>query len=478
MSRAVLATIERPAAPPPSLRRIFDDFGGAHFASAVVAFVFCATGPVAILLSLGTRGGISAEELASWLFGAFFLNGLLSVVFCWIYRQPLVCLWTIPGAVLVGPALGHMSYPEAVGAFVATGALTLLLGLSGWVRRAMDVVPMPIVMSMVAGVFLRFGLDLVFAIRDDFWIAAPMVAAFVAASATRVERWLPPLVAALLVGIAVAVALGRFAIADGPLLEVARPILHVPVFSLPAMIELVLPLAITVLVVHNGQGVAVLRNAGHEPPVNAITIACGAMTIVTGIVGSVPTCLTGPTNAILAASGERPRQYTAGIFVGVLASLFGLFGNDRLEPRHLHAVFAFEGQAVGGPPAPPASDLAAHRVECVRQLRRADESLRAAQVALRPLTRPSAGPPGGQAEPLERRFSELELLCLQPALFHGDAPFRAVRRLKDRLREVALHLRAGDPAGAAAGCRGVDEEFDQARGLILKEIEKLLGSTR
>ena len=54
----------------------------------------------------------------------------------------------------------------------------LLLGLSGWVRRAMEAVPMPIVMAMVAGVFLRFGVDLVLAFRDHPWIALPMTAAF------------------------------------------------------------------------------------------------------------------------------------------------------------------------------------------------------------------------------------------------------------------------------------------------------------
>jgi benzoate membrane transport protein len=40
--------------------------------------------------------------------------------------------------------------------------------------------------------------------------------------------------------------------------------------------------------------------------------------------GSVSTCLTGPTNAILTSSGERARHYTAGIFTGVLAVAFGL----------------------------------------------------------------------------------------------------------------------------------------------------------
>jgi len=63
--------------------------------------------------------------------------------------------------VLVGPALGHLSFAEVIGAYIACGALMLALGLSGWVRRCMEAAPMPIVMAMVAGVFLRFGTGLV-----------------------------------------------------------------------------------------------------------------------------------------------------------------------------------------------------------------------------------------------------------------------------------------------------------------------------
>jgi benzoate membrane transport protein len=69
----------------------------------------------------------------------------------------------------------------------------------------------------------------------------------------------------------------------------------------------------------------VLRAAGHTPPVNAVTAACGAGAIVTAFVGAVPTCLTGPVNAIISSSGEKHRHYTAGIFVGLLALAFGLF---------------------------------------------------------------------------------------------------------------------------------------------------------
>jgi benzoate membrane transport protein len=77
--------------------------------------------------------------------------------------------------------------------------------------------------------------------------------------------------------------------------------------------------------VQNGQGIAVLRSAGHAAPVNAVTLACGLWSMLAAAVGSVSTCLTGPTNALLVASGERSRHYTAGICCGLLAILFGLF---------------------------------------------------------------------------------------------------------------------------------------------------------
>jgi benzoate membrane transport protein len=317
--------LEKPTAPPPAPREALADFGGVYAVNAFVGFIFAASGPVAIILAVGTRGGLSASDLASWIFGAFFVNGLISIAFCWLYRQPLVFFWTIPGTVLVGPALEHLSFPEVIGAFLATGVLMLVLGLSGWVRRAMEAVPMPIVMGMVAGVFLRFGLDLVYAIRDDFWIAAPMTVAFLALSASaRLGRVLPPLIGAMIVGGVLVGVLGRFDPAGAEGWGLVRPHLYVPVLSWQAMLELVVPLAITVLVVQNGQGIAVLRAVGHAPPINAVTVACGAGSMVTAFVGTVSTCLTGPVNAIISASGERHRHYTAGILVGILALGFGL----------------------------------------------------------------------------------------------------------------------------------------------------------
>ena len=98
--------LEKPMLPIAGWRQLAADFGGTYAANGLVAFIFAASGPVAIILAVGAQGGLSESDLASWIFGSFFVNGLISIAFCLIYREQLVFFWTIPGAVLVGPALG------------------------------------------------------------------------------------------------------------------------------------------------------------------------------------------------------------------------------------------------------------------------------------------------------------------------------------------------------------------------------------
>ena len=316
------------SSPPPasaSSRRVLSDFGPTYVTNGFIGWLFAATGPVAITLSVATGAGLREDEIASWLFGIFFINGVITILFCLRYRQPLAFFWTIPGTVLVGPALAHLSFPQVIGAYYATGVLMVFLGATGWVRRAMQWLPMPIVMGMVAGVFLRFGLDLVRSLQLDVAIAAPMIIVWLLLSAwPMVGRRMPPLIGALLIGVIVIALLGRFDVTRLGTLELVRPVFQTPQWSVAAMIELVVPLAITVLVVQNGQGIAIVKAAGHEPPINAIGVASGIGAILSATVGAISSCLTGPTNAILTSSGERKRQYTAGIVTGVLAIGFGL----------------------------------------------------------------------------------------------------------------------------------------------------------
>lgn len=316
---------ERPAYSVATPRQMLQDLDGRSAINGLIGLIFSATGPLAVILAAGTHGGLSSAELASWVFGVFFFNGILTVLASWLYRQPLAFFWTIPGTVVVGGSLGHLPFREVIGAYIVTAVLILVLGLTGWVRTVMTALPMPIVMAMVAGVFLQFGLNLVTSLGADPVIAIPMVGVFVLLSAFPAKlRGMPPILGTLIAGCAAVALVGRFAPAADTSL-IAAPVIQSPQWSWPAIIELVVPLTITVLVVQNGQGTAVLRHAGHAPPTNMAAVLCGIWSLPAAAVGAVSTCLTGPTNALLTASGERERQYIAGIVCGLIAIVAGLF---------------------------------------------------------------------------------------------------------------------------------------------------------
>ena len=80
----------------------------------------------------------------------------------------------------------------------------LVLGLTGWVKQIMDRLPMPIVMGMVAGVFVQFGLDWIRAFESDlFLVAAMTVTFFVLTAVPRLQKMVPPMIAVLVVGIVI-----------------------------------------------------------------------------------------------------------------------------------------------------------------------------------------------------------------------------------------------------------------------------------
>lgn len=291
-----------------------------------VAVIFAVTGPVAIILTVANTTGLGKDVVDAWIFAAFGIGGLLTVILSLIYRQPLAIAWTMPGSALLISALDHLSFAEAVGAFLVSGLLMVMLGVSGVVGRLMARIPANVAMAMVAGVFLPFGLDLVTGLKATPILSGAMVIGFLLASVVPgIGRYLPPMLVAMVAGAVTAILLGQ-----GPSVPldadwVTRPALVVPRFTVPAMVELVLPLMISVIAVQNLQGFSVLRDAGYKAPANVLTVVCGYGTLAMGMLGSVPTCVTGPANAILVTSGRLGSHYMGAVIFGALFALVGLF---------------------------------------------------------------------------------------------------------------------------------------------------------
>lgn len=326
MGTSPLLAIEKPHLPRPTFREILRDLGPQEIGNGLVALIFSASGPIAVILAAAAAGNLSPDQTSSWIFGAFLGNGVLTLLLTYLYRSPQAYFWTIPGTVLAGDALVHLNFHEVVGAYLATAVLVFLLGWTGLIGKIMAVLPPTIVMAMVAGIFLRFGLDLITAATGDPLLTIPMILIFVALSALpKLAAIAPPVAIAAVVGTLIAIITGQLGsgILDNG--AVATPVFIAPEFSWVAMTELVIPLAITVVIVQNGQGMAVLQAAGHKQGVNLASAASGLVSIPMALIGNVTTCLTGPTNALIVSGPNKQRHYAAAMVTALGAICVGLF---------------------------------------------------------------------------------------------------------------------------------------------------------
>ena len=77
--RAMTSTETTSAAARLSPSQVLRDLGPTQLANGLIGFIFAATGPVAIVLSVATKAHLSDAQIASWIFACFFINGALTL---------------------------------------------------------------------------------------------------------------------------------------------------------------------------------------------------------------------------------------------------------------------------------------------------------------------------------------------------------------------------------------------------------------
>ncbi|EPZ48148.1 hypothetical protein N007_04650 [Alicyclobacillus acidoterrestris ATCC 49025] len=295
--------------------------------NGLVAWLFGVTGPLLIVLQAATEGKLSAGEVTSWIFGIYAIPGLMTLLQAFLFRQPIGYAFSIPGAVLIGSTLVHHSFSEVIGAYIVAGVIIFLLGISGVVAKVMRVLPMPVMMGMVSGVLLPFGIQLFQAvIHNPLLNGLPLLAYLFLSFNPKVAKKFPPILGAIVVTAAILV-LTHSVHAKGVSFGIATPHVYLPVWNLSTMGQLVLPLVLTVVAIQNAQGIAVLESEAYAPPINSMTRWSGIGSVVNAFLGAHTSCVAGPMTALLAGeeSGPKSSRYTAAVTLGVLSILFGVF---------------------------------------------------------------------------------------------------------------------------------------------------------
>jgi benzoate membrane transport protein len=293
--------------------------------AGLVAVLIAYTGPLVLVFQAARNAGLDQSHLASWIWALTIGSGLTTLLLCLWYRQPIVIAWSIAGSALLVSSLAHHTLPEAVGAYIVAGLAVTILGWSGLFRRMLAAVPEPVVLGMLAGVLLRFGIGLFSALPERPVLVIVMLIAFMA-----LQGWAfrTPTVGALAAGLVVAAITGDLRL-EGITPELAIPLWLWPQFTLQALLSLGLPLFVLAVASQNAPGIAVLKSAGYDPPVDGPIIVTGVGSVLTAPLAGHGLNLAALMGAICASPEVHPdldRRYGAGVAAAIWFVVFGSFG--------------------------------------------------------------------------------------------------------------------------------------------------------
>ena len=312
----------------------------AGFVTVLVGFASSAV----IVFQAASAVGATEAQVGSWMLALGLGMGLTCILLSLHYRVPVVTAWSTPGAALLVTSAAGLSIEEATGAFLVSGGLITLCGFSGWFERAMGRIPVAIASGMLAGVLLRFGLEVFVAMRTRFALAFGMFCAYLVARRLR-PRY--AVIVALALGVAVAIGQGLLRV-DAVRLVLAAPQWVTPRFSPGALIGVALPLFAVTMASQNVPGVAVIRASGYSVPVSPLVGWTGFANLVLAPFGGFALNLAAITAAICMgreAHEDPRRRYVAAMAAGLFYAIIGLFGATIVSlfaafPRDLVAAIA------------------------------------------------------------------------------------------------------------------------------------------
>ncbi len=304
--------------------RILQDFSISTIVAGFVTVLVGFTSSGVLIFQAAQSLGASPAEIASWIWALGLGMGLTTLGLSLYYRMPIVTAWSTPGAaLLIGSSTG-LSLAEAVGGFIISAGLIMLTGFSGVFERAMRKIPISLASAMLAGVLLKFGMNVFVAMQTQLAMVLGMFILYL------VMRRLSPryaVIVTLAFGIAYA-AISQQLTFNLMQFQFAKPLWTTPVLSTGSL-AIAIPLFIVTMASQNIPGVSVLRGSGYNVPLSPVIGWIGTANAALAPFGGYALNLAAITAAICTGreAHENPKKrYTAAITAGFFYCLIGIFG--------------------------------------------------------------------------------------------------------------------------------------------------------
>ncbi|MHA3099027.1 benzoate/H(+) symporter BenE family transporter [Acinetobacter brisouii] len=306
------------------MQKLIQDFSvPAVFAGFITFLIGISVSAVLVIQGAQTLGA-TPEQISSWLWALGLSIGVSGLILSWKYRYPVATAWSTPGIALIIATGSHYSLSAAIGAFIVCGILTAFVGFSGIFQRLLSKIPMSLSCAMLAGILLKFGIQLFTDLQQSWAFILTLLAIYLIAK----RLW--PRYCIVLTVVAAMILCPVFMPFQFPHLSwsLAKPVWISPEFSASTILGLALPLFIINMSSQFLPGIGMIKSYGYQPHTNSLVGWIGVSQTILAPFGAFSVCLAAISAAVSLDDQVHPdpkRRYIAGMSCGLFYILMGLF---------------------------------------------------------------------------------------------------------------------------------------------------------
>jgi len=310
--------------PGPGIKEGLHDFkiNVSNFTAFITACVFGITGAFVLFASVAANANMTDQQAVSWIMSGTVLGSIATIFLCMYYKQPIVIMSSLPALLVMEPMFAKFELREMVAGYLLAAVIIFLMGAFGIIGKLGKLLPIPIIMGMIAGVFMNYGLKMVEGV-----IAQPTVGGLIIGSfllAHLLFKKIPPLLIALIVGIVATFLLVPFNL-ESTSLKFYLPVLIMPEFNPGIIFSVTVPLVLLVLA-DTLKGYGVLCANEYKPPLNTNTLVAGLVSAVASFSLCHAVSMAGPVTAIVGGSdaGTKKHRYVASVLNAIMMMFAGI----------------------------------------------------------------------------------------------------------------------------------------------------------
>ena len=306
------------------MQRFLQDFSIPAVFAGFITFLIGISVSSVLVIQAAQALGANQAQISSWLWALGLSIGLSGLLLSWKFKYPVATSWSTAGLALIIATASGYNLNEAIGAFMVCGAVTAILGFLGIFEKIIRYIPQTLTSAMLAGVLLKFGIDIFVQISHAWEFILSLLAVYIISKKVA-QRYC--IVITLLCGFVLCTIFLPFQM---PQLDwhLTQPVWVEPAFTASALIGLALPLFIINMASQYLPGIAMIKSYGYEPHVKHLIGWTGTAQTIFAPFGAFTTNIAAISAAVSLDDQVHPdpkKRYIAGMSCGFFYIVMGLF---------------------------------------------------------------------------------------------------------------------------------------------------------